>query len=100
MNVKRMLVSSALTIMVSICLNSTVFAQSPVVVENSDTSVCCTADANVNYVSASSSTHCAATGCCRARLNNGVIDTPFEKMLFPGKSCCPWNNPIAIRCRR
>jgi hypothetical protein len=100
MNVKKMLLSGALTITASLCMNSVVFAQEPVVIQGTDASVYYTSDANVNYAPISATSRCAATGNCRPRLNNGVIDTPFEKLLFPSKACCAWNNPIAIRCRR
>lgn len=91
MYMKRMIVSCALTVAATLFMGSTA-----AVAQN--TGVYYTANSNVNSVS--TRPNCAATGNCRPRLNNGVIDTPVEKALFPRKACCPWNNPIAIRCRR
>jgi len=55
-------------------------------VANSDAPACCA----------------PAPACCagQPRLNNGIIDTPLEKRLFPSKACCRWSNPLAVRYRR
>ena len=31
------------------------------------------------------------------RLNNGIIDTPFEKSLFPNKAGVQWRTPGRVR---